>query len=64
MIMTQKDYLEDAVGLLRRLVSTPSVSRDEAAAAAVVECALRRYGFEPRREDNNVWAVSPHYDEV
>ena len=64
MIMTQKDYLEDAVGLLRRLVSTPSVSRDEAAAAAVIEGALRRYGFEPRREDSNVWAVSPHYDEV
>ena len=63
MIMTQNDYLDQAVGLLRRLIATPSVSRDEAAAALIVEDELRLYGFEPRREGNNVWAVSPHYDE-
>ena len=62
MIMTRKDYIERAVGLLRRLIATPSVSRDEAAAASIVEDELRGYGFEPRREGNNVWAVSPHYD--
>ena len=62
MIMTQKDYIERAVGLLRRLIATPSVSRDEASAASIVEDELRGYGFEPRREGNNVWAVSPHYD--
>ena len=62
MIMTQKDYIERAVGLLRRLIATPSVSRDEAAAASIVEDELRGYGFEPRREGNNVWAVSPHND--
>lgn len=61
--MTQNDYLDQAVGLLRRLVATPSVSRDEAAAASIVEESLCRYGFEPRREANNVWAVSPHYDD-
>lgn len=60
--MTQKDYIERAVGLLRRLIATPSVSRDEAAAASIVEDELRGYGFEPRREGNNVWAVSPHND--
>ena len=62
MIMNKNDYLERAVGLLRRLIATPSVSRDEAAAASIVEDELRGYGFEPRREGNNVWAVSPHYD--
>ena len=62
MIMTQKDYLDDAVGLLRRLIATPSVSRDEAAAASIIEDELRRLGFTPRREGNNVWAVSPGYD--
>ena len=62
MIMNKNDYLDRAVGLLRRLIATPSVSRDEAAAASIVEDELRGYGFEPRREGNNVWAVSPHYD--
>ena len=63
MIMKRNDYLDDAVGLLRRLIATPSVSRDEAAAASIVEEELRRCGFEPRREANNVWAVSRHYGE-
>ena len=62
MIMNKNDYLDRAVGLLRRLIATPSVSRDEAAAASIIEDELRGYGFVPRREDNNVWAVSPHYD--
>ena len=62
MIMNKNDYLDRAVGLLRRLIATPSVSRDEAAAASIVEDELRGYGFEPRREGNNVWAVSPHND--
>ena len=62
-IMKRNDYLDDAVGLLRRLIATPSVSRDEAAAASIVEEELRRCGFEPRREANNVWAVSRHYGE-
>ena len=62
MIMNKNDYLDRAVGLLRRLIATPSVSRDEAAAASIVEDELRGYGFEPRREGNNVWAVSPHYN--
>ena len=63
MIMKRNDYLDDAVGLLRRLIATPSVSRDEAAAASIVEEELRRCGFEPLREANNVWAVSRHYGE-
>ena len=62
MIMNKNDYLDRAVGLLRRLIATPSVSRDEAAAASIIEDELRGYGFVPRREGNNVWAVSPHYD--
>ena len=62
MIMNKNDYLDRAVGLLRRLIATPSVSRDEAAAASIIEDELRGYGFEPRREGNNVWAVSPHND--
>ncbi len=63
MIMKRNDYLDDAVDLLRRLIATPSVSRDEAAAASIVEEELRRCGFEPHREANNVWAVSRHYGE-
>ena len=61
-MIKQNDYLGDAVGLLRRLIAVPSASRDEAAAADIMETEIRAYGFEPRREANNVWAVAPGYD--
>lgn len=61
--MCTKNYLEDAVSLLQRLIATPSISRDEAAAADIMEETLRGYGFCPRREGNNVWTVCPDYDE-
>lgn len=52
------DYTAEAVGLLRRLIATPSVSRDEAGAANVMEQFLRCHGCEPQRHGHNVWAVS------
>ena len=61
-MIKQTDYLGDAVGLLRRLIAVPSASRDEAAAADIMENEIRACGFEPRREGNNVWAVAPGYD--
>lgn len=52
----------DAVDLLRQLIATPSVSRDEAAAADIVADELRRCGFAPRRAANNVWVIDPDFD--
>lgn len=52
----------DSVDLLKRLISTPSVSREEGAAADIVSDYLRDKGFEPQRHGNNVWAKSSDYD--
>lgn len=60
--MNYNDYTDQAVDLLRRLIATPSVSRDEAAAADIMEEALTAYGLSPRREANNVWAICPDFD--
>ncbi|MBQ2338711.1 MAG: M20 family metallo-hydrolase [Prevotella sp.] len=57
-----KQYTDDAVLLLQRLIATPSVSREEAAAADIMENAMRSYGLRCHREANNVWAVAPGYD--
>ena len=62
MEMTIEQLTSDAVELLKRLIATPSVSRDEAAAADIMEEAIRSYGFSPVRHGNNVWVVSPNYD--
>ena len=62
-MMTQEQYVSDAVQLLKKLIATPSVSRNEKEAADIMEQTIRSYGFEPQREANNLWIIDPHYDE-
>ena len=61
--MLQEEYVSDAVELLKKLIATPSVSRNEKDAADIMEQTIRSYGFEPHREANNIWILDPHYDE-
>lgn len=61
--MTQEEYVSDAVDLLKKLIATPSVSRNEKETADIMEQTIRKYGFEPHREANNIWIIDPHYDE-
>lgn len=56
-------YVADAVELLKRLIATPSVSREEDAAATLLMAQMEAWGLTCRREGNNVWTVAPHYDE-
>ncbi len=57
-----KSYTEQAVGLLRRLIATPSVSRQEKDAADIMEKWLVEAGLAPRREANNLWVTAPGFD--
>lgn len=61
--MTWNDYTNDAVELLKRLIATPSVSRDEGEVARIMEEAICAWGFKTDRVGNNVWAIDPQYDE-
>ena len=62
-MMLQEEYVSDAVELLKKLIATPSVSRNEKDAADIMEQTIRSYDFEPQREANNIWIIDPHYDE-
>ena len=55
-------YTSEAVELLKWLIATPSVSRDEKRAADVMESYISDCGMESHREANNVWTVAPGYD--
>ena len=57
--MTYKEQTNEAVELLKRLIATPSVSRDEKAAADVLEAYMKEKGLNPQRQGNNVWCFSP-----
>lgn len=51
-------YTQDAVSLLQKLISTPSVSRDESSAADIMQQTISDYGLSPQRIGNNVWVRS------
>lgn len=52
-----------AIELLKRLIATPSISREEAEAANLIEAELRCQGFVPWRKGHNVWAEAWLHDE-
>lgn len=55
--------LPTAIELLRRLIATPSPSRDEAATADIWESWLREQGLESvERIHNNVFAIAPGFN--
>ncbi|MFI3282358.1 MAG: M20/M25/M40 family metallo-hydrolase [Rikenellaceae bacterium] len=51
-----------AVDLLKRLILTPSVSREEAATATIIESWLGERGITTHRYGNNVLAYSKRFD--
>lgn len=61
--MTHDNYVYEAVELLKKLIATPSVSRDESRAADIIEDYMTSRGLAPRREANNVFAICDDYDE-
>ncbi|MDO4511151.1 MAG: M20 family metallo-hydrolase [Bacteroidales bacterium] len=52
----------DAIDLLKAMVKVPSFSREETAVADVVETAMKRFGLNPKRFENNLWCQSPDFD--
>lgn len=52
----------DAVELLKRLIATPSLSRDEARTAELIAGYLTEHGAVPERLANNVWVRSEGFD--
>ena len=47
-------YSDRAIELLKRLIATPSVSRDETKAADIMEQCIGEMGFEPHREVGSI----------
>ena len=60
MELNYKVQTEEAVELLKKLIATPSVSRDEKAAADVLEAYMKEKGLNPQRHGNNVWCIPAH----
>lgn len=60
--MDKEKYISEAVALLQKLIATPRVSRDEDAAADIMENWMRQRGLSPQRVGNNLLLVCDDYD--
>ena len=54
---------QEAIGLLRQMVSLPSVSREEKEVADLLERRMGEHGTTLHRKGNNLWCISPYYCE-
>ena len=52
----------DALALLKRLIATPSFSREEEQTAALIDDFLREKHVPFERIKNNIWAKNSHFD--
>ncbi|WP_290791713.1 M20 family metallo-hydrolase [Flavihumibacter sp. UBA7668] len=59
--MQVEQLYEEALGLLKGLISTPSLSREEQGTAALIRRFLGERGVEVNQQLNNVWAVNKFY---
>ncbi len=48
-------YKQDSIELLRKMIATPSVSRDEAAVADLLQSTFAQWGLRINRSGNNIW---------
>ena len=60
--MDKKILFDDAVALLRELIATPRVSRDESRAADILYERMTEWGLNPQRVKNNVYALPADMD--
>ena len=55
-------FSAEAIDLLKQLIATPRVSRNEAAAASVLSHFIEEKGFLVHRDGNNLWTIADGFD--
>jgi acetylornithine deacetylase len=61
--MDNETLYQAAVALLKKLIATPSFSKEEDKTASIIENFFSTYDIPTKRYLNNVWAVNLHFDE-
>ncbi len=60
--MKIESLVQDAIALLKELISIPSFSKSENRTAELLEKKLQESGCAVQRSGNNIWAKNKHYD--
>lgn len=61
-LMDIDEIYYEAIDLLKAMIATPRVSREEKEVANVVERRMRAWGLSPKRSGNNLWCMPPDFD--
>ena len=57
-------YTQDAITLLKKMISIPSFSKEEKDVADAIELFIRSKGVETKRLLNNIYALNRHFDPI
>jgi acetylornithine deacetylase len=57
-----EELYQQSVALLKRLISTPSFSKEENRTADILQEFFTSYQIPTSRKGNNVWAINQHFD--
>lgn len=55
-------FTDNSIDLLKKLISTPSFSKEEDQTASLIEAYLQEQGVETHRKLNNVWCYNQFFD--
>lgn len=58
----RQEIFQDAITLLKQLISTPSFSKEEEKSATLLENFLKEKNINVNRNLNNVWAINKYFD--
>ncbi len=62
--MTKITPYQDAVELLKKLIATPSFSKEEDGTASVLEIFFKSKGIPVQRHLNNIWGINKQFDDA
>lgn len=63
-IYSSGELLKNATDLLKKLIATPSLSKDEYNASLVIEGFFNHRNITTNRLKNNIWATNKYFDET
>ncbi|MEN8248500.1 MAG: M20 family metallo-hydrolase [Bacteroidota bacterium] len=61
-MVNQNKQLTNAIDLLKKLIATPSISKEEDVTASIIADYLVNNGISVQRHLNNIWCVNHEYD--
>lgn len=61
--MIMNELIVSAIALLKELIATPSISREENKTADLIQLFLEKRGVLTNRIQNNIWAKNKYYNE-